>query len=109
MNEAPNWVDSLCAIFCYLLYNSRYWHNLLQDTWLHESLYGVPMAPQFSMGPKFHPWHWNNFHQNYSELDVALATQAFKNENYFLFILTETVYENYKPSLIKQRLFHKCK
>ena len=108
MNEAPSWVHCLYAIFCYLLYHSRYWHNLLQDTWLHGSLCGFPrdasesqlgpMAPQFSMGPRFHLWHWNNFHQNDCELDIALTTQTFKNENHFLFILTETVYDNYKPS-----------
>lgn len=96
------------AIFCYLLYSSRYRHNLLQDAGLCGSVGSIsrdapecqlgPTAPQFVMGPRFHTWHWKNFHQNYCELDVALRTQVFKNENHFLLILTETVCENHKPS-----------
>lgn len=65
-----------------------------------------------SWGPQLFsfPWgqdfthDWNNFHQNYCELDVALTIQAFKNGNHFLFILTETVCENYKASP-KNRFF----
>lgn len=108
MNEVHRWVDYLCAIFCYFLYSSRYKYNLLQDTGLcglegctsrdaPECQLG-PTAPQFFMGPRFHTRHWKNFHQNYCELDVALKTQVFKNENRFLLIFTETVCENHKPS-----------